>query len=408
VHSVDLAITTNVHEVFPDKEEWTSPYVNRSGHWIFNFTADEVEQLTVRQRLPDGRTTMYDGVWKIPRLEDALQVLQEWNRVHLPLTLVNETESTELYRPSRLALAQAGLYIELKDANWLLQEANLNLVDLMFEHFETHHDHWEDLLEKQCYTQMRFDEYKVPGLVLQSFDVEALEDFHQKWPLHFRDQVTPSEEDETSTTTKRLAPEPPYVLLVNHHGCTGLEADEFWVKVGNEWDGFLSGIGCDKNCLMGEQGKVFATKAQEFKLVLHPWTERPEQSFLMPGFESALQETLYLMCSPGVEGVFTESVSTAVLAAELGCEGSETISPTLAPVKDSKDHPQDGDHTSEGLCYESTSEETFYTSLASFVMGAFLASCISIWLHRKRRRRYGDGRAVPTAELEGELELTIT
>jgi hypothetical protein len=49
-----------------------------------------------------------------------------------------------------------------------------------------------------------------------------------------------------------------------------------------------------------------------------------------------LEETLYLFCQSGAHGIFSESIQTAILAAELGCgdesNGGLETSPTSSPV----------------------------------------------------------------------------
>ena len=430
LHTVDLNATTDVVQVFGDKKKpWFSPTVNRTGYWSFNFTSDELQQLRVRQLITGtGRSQMYNGIWKIPRLEEVLQVLNQWNQQDLPFTLLKKdaanVSKTPRERPTSLQLHQAGLYVELKDANWILNEADLNLVDALFRHFQEHDDLWRPLLQEQCFVIPRFDEYVVPGLVVQSFDLEALEDFHAKWPKFFRSELTQSEaetidalnaandpttnEKDTGDEVRVLAPEPPYVLLVNHHGCTGLEGTEFWVRMGQSWKTLISGVGCDKKCLF--DNPTFSAKAEEFKLVLHPWTQRPEQEFIVSTagqtFETVFEETQYLLCQvEGVEGIFSEHVADAVMAAYIGCEeqsGLPTASPTLPPAPRSKHQNQ-----SPELCYDDSSEAGLYTGLASFVMGVFIASFISFWVHRKRRRNYREGSAVPTGEdVANELEMT--
>lgn len=48
LHTVDLNVTTSVHEVFgSSKEPWHSPRENRTGYWSFNFTSEELTQLTI-------------------------------------------------------------------------------------------------------------------------------------------------------------------------------------------------------------------------------------------------------------------------------------------------------------------------------------------------------------------------
>ena len=197
----------------------------------------------------------------------------------------------------------------------------------------------------------------------------------------------------------------PYVLLVNHYGYPGREGEELWVHMGQIWSEFLARVGVDKKCF--SDNPTFARKAQEFNLVIHPWTERLEQSFVYATeqhpFQTALEGTRYLLCEvEGVEGIFSESVATADLAAHLGCDSQEegTLAPSSAP-------PPAEQEDGKLLCYRSGSEAGLYTGLASFVMGIFLASFISFWFHRKRRRDYQDGSAVASGDdFADQLELT--
>lgn len=400
LHSVDLAVTTNVEEVFPD-QTWFSPVFNRTGYWIFNFTADEIDQLTVKQRLPESRSTAFDNTLPIPRLEDALRVLQNWNTIDLlqriPVEENTTSTSTNARKPTNADLARSGIYIEFKDYILQRDEAGLDLVDLLYDHMEQFADLWKPLLEDQCYPVMRFDEYVVPGLVLQSFDVEALSRFHEQWPLHFSNDLS------ESNTTLRVAPEPPYVLLVNHHGCIGELVEEFWFNIGETWRTFLSGIGCDKQCLIDSE--EFAVKAESFKLVLHPWTERPEQSFLADSkkFSNVLQETLYLFCKvPGVHGVFSEAVSTAVTAALLGCDGEPTKAEEDEQLTD-----QNETLSSSTMCYDNDRQAALYSGLISFSMGVVLASLISACFLRQKTDRHYSGRAAISSNDDEDCGNTV-
>ena len=78
LHTVDLAVTTNVADVFDEDRQWFSSFANRTSYWTFNFTLEEIQQLKVKQRLPDARTEMYDNLFGIPTLTDILDVLVEW------------------------------------------------------------------------------------------------------------------------------------------------------------------------------------------------------------------------------------------------------------------------------------------------------------------------------------------
>lgn len=385
LHSVDLAVTSNVEEVFPN-QTWYSPVLDRTGYWIFNFTADQVDQLKVKQRLSESRSTAFDGTMHIPRLEGALRVLNDWNANDLmqripPSVVMNDTtKTTKARKPTFVDLARSGMYMEFKDYTIVKEEAGLDLVDLLYDHIDQFTDLWKPLLEDQCYSVMRFDEYVVPGLVLQSFEVAALSRFHERWSLHF------SNDWNQSNTSLRVAPEPPYVLLLDHHGCTEDLVEEFWFHVGTTWRTFLSGIGCDKQCLFDNE--EFAYKAESFKLVLHPWTERPEQTFLVDAtkFPNVLQETRHLFCKiPAVHGIFSESVSIAVTAALMGCDDGESD-------QGEEKKPLSDQNKTTTICYDSDRQAALYSELVSFAMGVLIAASISAWAHRRKKQHHYTGR----------------
>jgi glycerophosphoryl diester phosphodiesterase len=395
MHSVDLSETTDVAEKFSaTRTPWFSPTANRTGYWSFNFTWAEIQTLRLRQRLPLARTTMYDGILSIPSLDQILDLLYHWNTIDLPSIVGMSLDLAETQR-SPLLKYQSGLYIEFKSLDWIQAESGWDLVDLLYNHIALAFDIenafdsaevssiWKHLLP--CFETTRFDEYIVPGLVLQSFNGLDLQRFHEKWHAIG---------DSGSAMISR-AVEPPYVLLVDRPKCW---EDTFWYAVGEKWRPFLSGIGCDKNCLLEQSNGTtsgseeekrlrvgVSEKASEFGLVLHPWTERPEsQYFSTSQFASALDETHYLLCKvPGVHGIFSESVDLAVRAAFLPCDEEsgrtqKPASPTTSSVSSS---------SSNGICYESHTQANLYVGSASFVLGTFAAVLLSCcWSYRKSRR----------------------
>jgi glycerophosphoryl diester phosphodiesterase len=407
LHSLDLNVTTNVASVFGvDRPPWFSPFANKTGYWTFNFTYDEISQLTLRQRLPAARSTFYDGTFKIPTLEEILDTINTWNRkdlpqLHPPVLSNNESSSSSLSsssssssllrRPTAVELAQSGIYVELKDPEWIKQEVGVDIVDLMYQHFEQHTAAWSQLLS--CYDELRYDEYTVPGLVIQSFDGNSLKDFHDSWSTrqHPFQQQKPQQQgddnDSSGTAATTAAPEPPYVLLVEEKDC---KTEEFWLHVGDSYRKFIQGIGPAKECLLSpeliggggdkkaakaEEEKELAKesfsviKAREFGLVLHPWTERPEQSFLAAGYDSIWDEMLELICRVGVQGIFTEAVSTAIAVAKFGCNDERYNGAAAAKGKGSSSSPSSSD-----VCNDSDSSSSSWVTIAT---GFVLGICVS-------------------------------
>lgn len=419
MHSVDLNVTTDVEKKYGHKHKpWFSPTANRKGYWSFNFTWAQIQKLHLKQRLPTSRTIMYDGVFGIPSLQQILELIHQWNTVDLPATLKfeynysnNETDADMTPHPSPLQKYQAGIYVEFKQSVWTKNDSGLDLVELLYNDIAaslakgaatTDTDkYWKHLLP--CFDNVRFDEYIVPGLVLQSFEGDDLERFHTKW-LQGRAKIA-------------AAGEPPYILLVDKPTCW---QDAFWLSLGDKWRSIVDGIGCEKSCLLSsvdavtsESGReesqriaAFIAKAAEFSLVLHPWTERPELQYVAPQFNNSLQEMMHLLCNvTGVRGIFSESVDKAVRAAQLPCNAD-------FPPKLNESGSNTAAKNNAGLCYQSQAEADYYVGLASFVMGSFFTLLTTIGCVQCKRRRWRQvhdhGTRVPTTEEEDLAALELT
>lgn len=378
VHTVDLNVTTNVEEVFADRSTY-SAFANRTGYWSYLFTADEIKQLKVKQRIPT-RNADYNDMFGVPFLEDILTLVNKWNDEDLRMLIAEETDVPPPGHATALQLAQSGIYAELKDTEWLATDANLDLVDLFYQHLEDHQEHWRQLLP--CLTGLKFDQYKVPGLVVQSFDAEALQNFHQRW---------------LSSDWHNTAPEPPYILLTARPQCL---ADDFWFQIGDDYRQFLSGLGCEKDCLWAESGAALADKAEEYSLVLHPWTSRPEREYLLEGFATLEAETRYLFCDMHAGGIFSEAVEVSRAVAEQGCPSDKKV-----PEPVTNHSSSDNSLSPPSVCIIGSDKEDLYLGLASFVMGVFVSGLCALCVGRRRRRRYRGTAQVPT---QADLELEMT
>lgn len=373
MHSIDLNLTTNVADVFADRDPWFSPTLNRTGYWVFNFTYDEVAQLRVQQRLPAARTTAYDGLFGVPRLEEVVQVLNHWNQVDLPQQVEVSMDVME-GRPTGLQLKQSGLYVEFKDATLHRNEAGLDLTSLLLDSMEEQNDLWDPLLT--CFTSMRFDEYVVPGLVLQSFEADILKEFHERWPYN--------------ATAVHPRSEPPYVLLADLTTCT---TQDFWFRVEEEYRQFIQGIGMDKECLLDQSVRV---QVAEHELVVHSWTERPEKEFTLTGYETLDDELDFLLCDVKVHGLFSESVDRAVQAVRAGCSDPSQHHTTREPSCPTLDSVDDDGPL--GL-------SKAYVGGFSFLLGTLSAVVLFMSLGCRRQKK-GYGQAVNMSMDGHDLEMT--
>ena len=473
LHTADLSVTTNVEEVFgmggtrrdlqeesvdnatasqPEgsnstpsgqtpqqqttqtqttttgrREPWFSPFANRTGYWSFNFTLAEIQTLRVKQRLPRARTTAYDGMFSVPTFLEIQQLVQNWNQERVPQLLLHvdedgetDTTATAAEPASGNATAHthyqqtAGVYAELKSTPWFEKDANINLVDLLLQEIDDNADLFQSVLK--CPDIFRFDEYTVPPLVIQSFEGEALQDLTEKWKAHPSPNI-------------QQAPLPPMILLISQYNCW---EESFWFQVGETWRKYVQGVGMDKACFpkvgsaddkghmnVVEEGQSAKERAEEFNLVIHAYTERPEHEFLMEGFQNGLEETQYLLCTIGAQAVFSESVHTGILAARMGCPTTEATIGGDGEDEDgsvesssggkSNQEPSGGSSASKNLCWENSSEANLYVGLASFSMGVIVVILLSMWAKRGiTGRRPPRQQQVPSEdqdEASGGVEL---
>lgn len=385
MHSLDLTVTTNVEEVFgSSKNKTLSKFVqdmvsketgtdhDAIGYWVYDFTLAELKQLRLKQRLGgsenNGRTKAFDGLFQIPTLTEILELLNDWNENIQPLMYHdnnNMTVNINIKRPHRYTPPPRGLYAELKDFPWLLTDANINLVDLFFDHIRTEELAWEKaLLRHMCDTKrLREHEYRLPPLVMQSFEAEVLKNFANRWEEIANHKGADGDSNGNSTnipdltfevtldsgeTTKIPLPTPPTIVLVSQDNC---REENFWFGIEDSYRKVITGIGPDKMCFFHAEGSsqesltfhyepTVMEKAKELGWVVHSWTERPEGTFfattpkqrrltqsertnLVP-FENALEELMFLKCTVGVHGVFSESVDIAVRAMGMACPDNKS------------------------------------------------------------------------------------
>ncbi len=439
MHSIDLTMTTNILTsdlvTQQDRPPWFSVYANRSSYWSFNFTFAELQTLTLQQRRTtdtstqsEQRTNLYDNLFTIPTLEDVVHLLVDWNVNEIPKLHSNKTTTTMNgdaagTEPSDPAAAssripnesydiyKAGLYVELKNTDWIYAETGYNVVELLFTQITsrlldtttpttTTQYTWKDLFT--CYERIRFDQYIIPPLILQSFNHSDLLSFHTLWH-----QYQIPEFPDPSTTTNQLstiAPEPLYVVLVDAPQCYD---DSFWYTMSNDqYRSFVNGIGCHKNCILPlapigssdaspsssslseqemiedqhEHIEAIMERITELQMVLHVWTERPEISYLNPMFRTVMDEIYYLKCNVShVHGIFTESVDMAFHALQIPCPTTTTTSTT-----DTNTGTSAGNIPQTAICQDNN-HQNGPTSMAVVIVSFLLGIIVALVMHQCRR-----------------------
>ncbi|KAL3921186.1 MAG: hypothetical protein SGILL_002877 [Bacillariaceae sp.] len=413
IHSMDMSLTTNVEDVFGEERKTASKFKNNElGYWTYDFTLEEIQQLRLKQRLPAARSTVFDGLFKIPTLSDILELLVEWNeKVQPQMYNLNGTKSAA----AAAALSNnmnkldyppppRGVYAELKDSPWLEEDTGMKLLDIFFEHFQQNAELWQrSMWQHMCDTKLlKQHEYRLPLLMLQAFQADVLKDFAKRWEELAKGSngggdgdsseialtaSVPDPQDPSSMLTLPL-PVPPTILLAAHDKC---HKEDFWFDIEDHYREYVSGIGIDKRCFFildddEDDALVYSPtimeKARKAGWAVHPWTERPEaewfvkedlsrrrQRLLQDGnstdtfddnstdtleslnvtlpptilppsphtdptniipdsekppsspFTTVMEELMFFKCKVGIQGIFSESVDTAVRAFNMPCPG---------------------------------------------------------------------------------------
>ena len=139
---------------------------------MHDFTWEEISKLTVRQRVSESgaRYDGYDYQFGIPRFSDIVHLLYNWTTAELPL----------IGRPNKVG-GVPGIYAELKRAQFFREDANISIADLFIEELATHPKASDLLFDHVTLCDnLKHDEYRVPPLVVQSFEGDVLEYLRDK------------------------------------------------------------------------------------------------------------------------------------------------------------------------------------------------------------------------------------
>lgn len=295
LHDVLLDDTTNIAELseFKDrKTEKTVEGVKMTGFFASDFTFAELRtSVRLRQRL-EGRSTLYDGLFTIPSLEEVLQLAQKEEKERKEKKKVVEkkidaamataakatTEEKEKEEEEReRAAATLGIYIELKHPEYHVKDLGFNMSKIFL-----------DVLTRANVTvkgEGTVNDWEEPNVVLpiviQCFDSTFLsQDLSLQTDLPLV-QLVEEPERYTETEIAKIAE-------------------------------YAQGIGPYKEALLfGVNGSVERARervqwAQERGLKVHPWTFRADRGVLSPFQGNSEEEETFFFCCLGVDGIFTE------------------------------------------------------------------------------------------------------
>lgn len=274
-HENELSGTTDVasREEFEDRRRDKTIDGQRVAGWFAeDFTLAELRTLRVRERVPSSRpnNVRYNGLYQVPTFKEIVQLVR-----------IKEAETGR----------RIGLYPELKHPTFLLEDAGIDMVDLI-------------LLELRDLDISADD-----PIFIQSFEVGPLQRLNQRSDFKLVQLIHPDggPADE---------PDMRYAEMVSP---TGLEEIAQYADGIGPWLGYVL-----DPATMADTGLVGRAHANGLKV--HPWTLRKENGFLPAALQTAggpAADGQYRLLwtkaiASGADGFFTDNVSefTELLDAE--------------------------------------------------------------------------------------------
>jgi len=264
-HENELSGTTDVasREEFADRRREKTIDGQRVAGWFAeDFTLAELRTLRAKERIPSLRpgNARFDGLYQVPTLAEIVQ-------------LVRAKEAAMKGR------RRIGIYPELKHPNFLLQEAGIDIVDLLLRDFRQLGIAADD------------------PVFVQSFEVGPLQRLAQRSDFRLVQLVSPvgGPADEPGMN---------YADMVTPTGLAEIAR-------------YADAVGAHIAMILTPEGTPtsLVADARAAGLPVHAWTVRPENEFLPPMLRSGtdpaargcgdVQLTL-LLEQAGVKGIFTD------------------------------------------------------------------------------------------------------
>lgn len=285
-HENEIGSTTDVaaHPEFASRKATKSIDGKPVTGWFTeDFTLAELKTLRARERLPDLRSTRYDGQFQIPTFEEVLDLVAKADRQRAEVA-----RAAGLPPPPRI-----GVYPETKHPSYF---AKLNL------HFD---ERMLAALARHGYTR------RSDPVCLQSFEVGNLQVLRQKTDLALVQLIDASGQPSDFTAARDSRT---YADLLTEAGLHGIAA-------------YADAIGPFKWLVVHfEDGQSedtgLARRARAAGLGVHVWTLRAENQFLPAGFRSSddpaargdLAAEIDALLDAGITGFFSDHPDLAVRA----------------------------------------------------------------------------------------------
>ncbi|MFZ9395340.1 MAG: glycerophosphodiester phosphodiesterase family protein [Erythrobacter sp.] len=262
-HENELSDTTDVasREEFEDRRRDKIIDGQRLAGWFAeDFTLAELRTLRAKERLPAIRpaNARFDGLYQVPTLEEIVRLVR----------------AKEAQTGRRI-----GLYPELKHPHFLLQEAGIDMVDLLLGELQ------------------RLGIVASDPVFIQSFEVGALQRLNQRSDFRLVQLVKPDGGPADEPAMR-------YIDMIAPIGLAEIAK-------------YSDGVGAHIGLVLDSAGSATALVADSKRagLEVHAWTLRPENAFLPAalrgsggeagrGNAAALKD---MLLRAGVSGIFTDA-----------------------------------------------------------------------------------------------------
>lgn len=295
-HENEISETTDVADRPEFSDRKTSKEIDGvtfSGWFAEDFTLAEIKTLRAKERLPQFRSTAYDGLYEVPTLQEIIDLVKQ--------------KQAETGR-------RIGIYPETKHP--------------------TYHDSIGLSLEEPLLEILKANEYTHPtdAIFVQSFETANLKELNQKTnvrlvqllggatgkpydfvvsgdPRTYGDLTKPTELSAIASYADGIGPFKQLIVPAQ--------------TVDNNQDGKPDDLNGDGAISDADRVLLFPTTlvqdAHNVGLLVHPYTFRNEDFFLAPNYNSDPEAEYKLFYSLGVDGLFSDFPDTALEARSEAC-----------------------------------------------------------------------------------------
>jgi len=269
-HENELSDTTDVanrEEFESRRREKTIDGQRVAGWFAEDFTLEEIRTLRAKERVPALRpaNTRFNGLYQVPTFADVVKLVR-----------AKEAETGRTI----------GLYPELKHPTFMLEEAGIDMVDLVLKELR------EQGLEPS------------DKVILQSFEVGTLQRLNQRSDFALVQLVKPQGGPADEPAMR-------YDEMITPSGLADIAT-------------YADGLGAHYSKILNPDGTPTAlvTDAKAVGLLVHAWTLRPENAFLPEplrsnGGDAAHGDAMTLISmleAAGVDGIFHDAPALGVKA----------------------------------------------------------------------------------------------